>query len=93
MRMEGEILRSKSTATDGVWSSVGSHVLNHRSLHQDPELNNNIYDSQFGSGMAGVFLAISKDQNLYNEKRKNTFYNFLRDGSEAHYAGDASSPQ
>jgi len=51
----GEILHSKTAVIDGIWSSVGSHNLDHRSLHYNLELNINIYDRRFGEEMAGVF--------------------------------------
>lgn len=51
----GEILHSKTAVIDGIWSSVGSHNLDHRSLHYNLEININIYDRDFGAQMARVF--------------------------------------
>ena len=52
---KGEILHSKTAVIDGIWSSVGSHNLDHRSLHYNLEVNINVYDRDFGSGMAHFF--------------------------------------
>ncbi len=52
---KGEILHSKTAVIDGIWSSVGSHNLDHRSLHYNLEVNINIYDRDFGSQMARFF--------------------------------------
>ena len=52
---KGEILHSKTAVIDGIWSSVGSHNLDHRSLHYNLEVNINIYDRDFGSEMARFF--------------------------------------
>jgi cardiolipin synthase len=51
----GGILHSKTAVIDGIWSSVGSHNLDHRSLHYNLEANINVYDRDFGSGMALFF--------------------------------------
>lgn len=67
----GEILHSKTAVIDGVWSSVGSHNLDHRSLHYNLEVNINIYDRDFGSGMARFFredLKKSKPVSLADTK-------------------------
>jgi cardiolipin synthase len=53
---QGEILHSKTAVIDGVWSSVGSHNLDHRSLQYNMEVNINVYDREFGSGMERVFM-------------------------------------
>ncbi|HOW90004.1 MAG TPA: phospholipase D-like domain-containing protein, partial [Elusimicrobiales bacterium] len=52
---QGGILHSKTAVIDGIWSSVGSHNLDHRSLHYNMELNINIYDRGFGAAMADAF--------------------------------------
>ena len=52
---KGEMLHSKTAVIDGIWSSVGSHNLDHRSLHYNLEVNINIYDRDFGSEMANFF--------------------------------------
>ncbi|OGR42991.1 MAG: hypothetical protein A2X35_04515 [Elusimicrobia bacterium GWA2_61_42] len=60
---QGQILHSKTAVIDGTWSSVGSHNLDHRSLHYNLEVNLNVYDAAFGAGMARVFredLKLSK---------------------------------
>ncbi|MDD5209249.1 MAG: phospholipase D-like domain-containing protein [Elusimicrobiales bacterium] len=52
---QGSILHSKTAVIDGMWSSVGSHNLDHRSLHYNLELNLNVYDGAFGGVMARAF--------------------------------------
>lgn len=52
---QGPILHSKTAVIDGIWSSVGSHNLDHRSLHYNLEVNVNVYDRAFGSELARVF--------------------------------------
>ncbi len=52
---QGEILHSKTAVIDGVWSSVGSHNLDHRSLHYNLELNINVFDGDFGADMEALF--------------------------------------
>jgi len=52
---QGPILHSKAAVIDGAWSSVGSHNLDHRSLHYNLEVNLNIYGREFGAGMARAF--------------------------------------
>jgi cardiolipin synthase len=52
---QGQILHSKTAVIDGVWSSIGSHNLDHRSLHYNLEVNINVYDRQFGAEMSRVF--------------------------------------
>jgi len=51
-----EILHSKTAVIDGYWSSVGSHNLDHRSLHYSLELNVNIFDEKTGAEMEKIFL-------------------------------------
>lgn len=53
---KGEILHSKTAVIDGIWSSIGSHNLDHRSLHYNLEVNINVYDQAFGSEMAQFFM-------------------------------------
>ncbi len=52
---QGGILHSKTAVIDGIWSSVGSHNLDHRSLHYNLEVNINIYNRKFGAEMSSVF--------------------------------------
>lgn len=52
---QGRILHSKTAVIDGVWSSVGSHNLDHRSLHYNLEVNLNIFGKAFGGVMARAF--------------------------------------
>ncbi len=52
---QGPILHSKTAVIDGVWSSVGSHNLDHRSLYYNLEVNVNVYGPDFGSAMARAF--------------------------------------
>ncbi|MDA8243166.1 MAG: phospholipase D-like domain-containing protein [Elusimicrobia bacterium] len=52
---QGSILHSKTAVIDGVWSSVGSHNLDHRSLQYNLEVNVNVYDRGFGAEMAKSF--------------------------------------
>jgi cardiolipin synthase len=52
---QGPILHSKTAVIDGIWSSVGSHNLDHRSLHYNLEVNLNVYDAAFGAAMTRAF--------------------------------------
>ncbi len=52
---QGPILHAKSAVIDGVWSSVGSHNLDHRSLHYNLEVNLNVYNRSFGTELARSF--------------------------------------
>ena len=52
---QGEILHCKTAVIDGAWASVGSHNLDHRSLHYNLEVNINVYDRRFGGEVARVF--------------------------------------
>lgn len=49
------VLHSKTAVIDGVWSSVGSHNLDHRSLHYNLEINVNILGTEFGEKMKQMF--------------------------------------
>ncbi len=49
------VLHSKTAVIDGVWSSVGSHNLDHRSLHYNLEINVNILGTEFGGKMKQMF--------------------------------------
>ncbi len=51
----GEILHCKIAVIDGLWASVGSHNLDHRSLHYNLEVNINVYDRRFGGEMVRAF--------------------------------------
>ncbi len=52
---QGPILHAKTAVIDGVWSSVGSHNLDHRSLKYNLEVNINVFGRAFGSAMARAF--------------------------------------
>lgn len=54
---QGEILHAKTAVIDGFWSSVGSHNLDHRSLHYNMELNLNVLDRGFGRAMEKAFAS------------------------------------
>jgi len=53
---QGSILHSKTAVIDGIWSSVGSHNLDHRSLYYNLELNINVFDKNFGEVMRKMFF-------------------------------------
>ncbi|HCE97866.1 MAG: hypothetical protein A2021_00080 [Elusimicrobia bacterium GWF2_52_66] len=53
---QGGILHSKTAVIDGQWSSVGSHNLDHRSLHYNLELNINVFNRQFGGEVRRLFI-------------------------------------
>ena len=53
---QGGILHSKTAVIDGLWSSVGSHNLDHRSLHYNLELNINVFNRQFGAEVRRLFI-------------------------------------
>ncbi|MDP2865326.1 MAG: phospholipase D-like domain-containing protein, partial [Elusimicrobiota bacterium] len=61
---QGPILHSKAAVIDGLWSSVGSHNLDHRSLHYNLELNLNIHDGAFGAVMTRAFREDLKKSKL-----------------------------
>lgn len=61
---QGPILHSKTAVIDGIWSSVGSHNLDHRSLHYNLELNLNVYDHAFGAAVARAFREDLKNSRL-----------------------------
>lgn len=61
---QGRILHSKTAVIDGQWASVGSHNLDHRSLHYNLELNLNIHDAAFGAVMARAFREDLKKSRL-----------------------------
>ncbi|HOJ85679.1 MAG: cardiolipin synthase B [Elusimicrobiota bacterium] len=50
-----EVLHAKTAVIDGVWTSIGSHNLDHISLHYNLELNLNIYDETIGFKMKEIF--------------------------------------
>ncbi len=51
----GPMLHTKAAVIDGVWSSVGSHNLDHRSLHYNLEMNLNVHDREFCGAVARAF--------------------------------------
>ena len=53
----GPVLHAKAAVVDGAWSSVGSHNLDHRSLHYNLEMNLNIHDREFCAAMRRAFMA------------------------------------
>jgi cardiolipin synthase len=61
---QGAILHSKAAVIDGVWSSVGSHNLDHRSLHYNLEVNLNVYDPAFGASLTRAFRDDLKNSRL-----------------------------
>ena len=63
---QGPILHSKSAVIDGVWTSVGSHNLDHRSLHYNLEVNLNVYDREFGTALARSFREDLKNSKAVN---------------------------
>jgi len=84
---QDEILHSKTAVIDGIWSSVGSHNLDHRSLHYNLEVNINVYDREFGSEMTRVFrddlkkskpvtLAETKDRPFVSKAASKLLYLF-----------------
>jgi len=84
---QGEILHSKTAVIDGTWTSIGSHNLDHRSLHYNLEININIHDQQFGREMARIFkedlkgsrlvtLAETKDRTLLSKASSKLLYFF-----------------
>lgn len=61
---QGEILHSKSAVIDGIWSSIGSHNLDHRSLHYNLELNINVFDEKFAAHVENLFQEDIKGSKL-----------------------------
>jgi cardiolipin synthase len=49
------VLHAKTAVVDGVWSTVGSANLDHRSLHQNDEINVMIISQEFGKQLAEQF--------------------------------------
>lgn len=52
---QGTVLHAKTAVVDGMWSTVGSHNLDHRSLYYNLELNLNLLGEEFGSKMKAAF--------------------------------------
>jgi len=52
---QSEVLHAKTAVIDGIWSSIGSHNLDHISLHYNLELNLNIFDEDIGFKMKEIF--------------------------------------
>lgn len=50
-----EVLHAKTAVIDGMWTSIGSHNLDHISMHYNLELNVNIYDEKIGFEMKEIF--------------------------------------
>ena len=57
----GPILHAKAAVIDGAWCSVGSHNLDHRSLHYNLEVNLNVHDPEFCAAVSRAF-----DEDLKN---------------------------
>ncbi len=72
---QGRILHSKTAVIDGLWSSVGSHNLDHRSLHYNLEVNLNVYDRTFSSEMTRAFREDLKKSRLvtFNDVKNRPF--------------------
>lgn len=67
------ILHSKMTVIDGVWSSVGSYNIDHRSLFHNLEVIVNIYDEGFGRELQEMFkddLGSSQEIHLADWERR-----------------------
>lgn len=77
---KGKILHSKTAVIDSFWVSLGSHNLDHRSLHYNLELNVNIYDQDIGRKMREIFLSDLKNcqpVTLQTCKNRNLVAKFL----------------
>lgn len=59
-----EVLHSKTCVIDNFWCSIGSHNLDHMSLHYNLELNINIFDEKIGTEMRRLF-----EEDLKNSKK------------------------
>lgn len=59
-----EVLHAKTCVIDGFWCSIGSHNLDHISLHYNLELNVNIFDEKIGNDMKKIF-----EEDLKNSKK------------------------
>lgn len=53
---EGQVLHSKTGTIDGIWNTIGSHNMDHRSYIYDLEVNAIIYGEKFGGKMKEMFL-------------------------------------
>jgi cardiolipin synthase len=51
------LLHSKTMVVDGVWATVGSTNLDHRSFALNDELNVAVYDAGFAAALEGAFAA------------------------------------
>lgn len=61
---QNEVLHAKTAVVDGIWVSLGSHNLDHISLHYNLELNVNIYSEKIAGEMKNIFY-----QDLKNSKQ------------------------
>ncbi|MCX7806867.1 MAG: phospholipase D-like domain-containing protein, partial [Planctomycetota bacterium] len=52
-----KMLHAKTAVVDGIWSTVGSYNMNHRSLFHDLEATAIILDRKFGAAMVETFEA------------------------------------
>jgi cardiolipin synthase A/B len=67
------VLHAKTAVVDDVWSCIGSHNLDHRSLHYNLEINLCIHDRDFGKTMAETFerdLQNSRQVTMEDLKRR-----------------------
>ena len=58
---EGKVLHSKTAVIDGIWSTIGSYNMDHRSYLYDLEVNAIIYGREFGEKVKTVFMDDLKD--------------------------------
>ncbi|OGW05592.1 MAG: cardiolipin synthase [Nitrospinae bacterium RIFCSPLOWO2_01_FULL_39_10] len=58
---EGKVLHSKTAVIDGIWSTIGSYNMDHRSYLYDLEVNAIIYGREFGEKVKRVFIDDLKD--------------------------------
>ncbi|MBI2889475.1 MAG: cardiolipin synthase ClsB [Nitrospirae bacterium] len=54
---QGSILHAKTAVIDGMWSSVGSYNMDHRSVFHNLELNVTVLDRDFGADVERMFEA------------------------------------
>ena len=52
---QGPILHAKTAVVDGIWSTIGSYNMDHRSVFHNLELNINVLGADFGARMEEMF--------------------------------------
>ena len=52
---QGRVMHAKTVVIDGLFASIGTHNLDHRSLHFNLEVAVNIFGSEFGALMTRLF--------------------------------------